>query len=815
MSDMDQANPFNNSVPDAFALKDKLGETPSGETWMCFDRTKKRRLVLKRYKRSYFQGLFSEEDMSRFLDVFPADCAAWEMPEIKEPNTFLKVVQYGIDDEFIWFARESAGDEQSILRWRSTGKPPRTNEVLKRFMVYSATLIDLHGQGLVHGNLHPGNLFLSGVSSAMITDPDIGRLHDPATYGTPIPAEIYGNPDFLSPEQRPGGNGNVDAKTDVWGLAASLAYAFIAKKPGEFEIEQLPEEFRNIVAKSMQDDPAQRFGSMKEFRAVLGRLHKDAKPVASSFEDALEPDPVSPKTTEKPTPPAASAPYQVSPPAQQQPGPAKVESREPKCPQCGTPVAPNSKICPKCHRGYDEPCLNCQALNPFWLTHCRGCNGDIRALKQQTAERLHTQQQQIIKLREIYAHEKAQVLVKMMSQVTHPDFHAYREWAKNLLPAIQKERRDIRNYVEGVRAQAKAAMDSQKYEQVQKIIEQVPPTLLDEEFRAMHAEAGECITEVDSLIREIRNAIVTKKYNTLLSTVQRYAELKANDPEAKALQEKIEKLTTVTAVNGSKFRRIPPGKFYMGSHESDVFIRNNERPQHRVTITKPFFMGVYPVTQDEFNQLMEFNPSISADDPRCPVDNVTWFTAIEYCNKLSEQENLPPYYEINVTKRRSNGLIDRADVTVLGGEGYRLPSEAEWEYCCRAGSITPWYFGDQVLEVMQYAWYFDNSQNESHPVGEKKPNAWGLYDMHGNLLEWCYDWYGEFYYQQCIDIEDPIGPDNGSSHVLRGGAWQFGAEATRSPYRNNNSPESSSSVVGFRIMRNAPEEAPPDAKPQE
>jgi formylglycine-generating enzyme required for sulfatase activity len=111
-----------------------------------------------------------------------------------------------------------------------------------------------------------------------------------------------------------------------------------------------------------------------------------------------------------------------------------------------------------------------------------------------------------------------------------------------------------------------------------------------------------------------------------------------------------------------------------------------------------------------------------------------------------------------------------------------------------------------VLDVGHYAWYYDNAQLETHVVGEKKPNGWGLYDMHGNVMEWCYDWYNEFYYQQEQQEDNPTGPNDGVARVLRGGAWQFGAEATRSAYRNSANPDTMSNVIGFRVIRDAENE---------
>lgn len=478
------------------------------------------------------------------------------------------------------------------------------------------------------------------------------------------------------------------------------------------------------------------------------------------------------------------------------------------CPQCQTPVNAAQRHCVQCGRGYDEPCMNCQALNPFWLITCRTCGGDLAAIKQQTASLLYQQQQQILKLRESYGHDKILPILKSMTLVTHPEFAQFREWAKGMTPLIQKERRDVKTYVDGVREQVKRTFAEQKYERVQQIISQVPLPLIDNELRKYYNDSGECITEVDSLVREIRNAIITKQYNTLLSCVQRYLELKANDPEARSLQEKIEKLTTSINSIGMKLRRVPSGKFYMGSHESDEFARNNERPQHKVTISRSFFMGVYQVTQEEFIKVMGTNPSLTADHPKHPVDSPTWYAAIDFCNALSEREGLAPYYQVDGRQMRGEEIAIFGTVSILGGLGYRLPSEAEWEYACRAGSITPWCCGNQLAEISQYAWFYDNAQQVTHPVGEKKPNAWGLYDMHGNVMEWCYDLCDDNYYQlfEEEEVHDPTGPKTGNGRIIRGGSWQFGVESTRSPYRNNLQPEHASAMVGFRVVRDVAED---------
>jgi len=209
---------------------------------------------------------------------------------------------------------------------------------------------------------------------------------------------------------------------------------------------------------------------------------------------------------------------------------------------------------------------------------------------------------------------------------------------------------------------------------------------------------------------------------------------------------------------------IQPGEFTMGS--SDGY--DSEKPPHTVKITKPFYLSVTEVTQGQYERVMGTNPSRFKGDPRRPVENVSWQEAVEFCRKLSEQE----------------------------GRTYRLPTEAEWEYACRAGSKTKWSFGDDESAVGDYAWYDDNSGSTTHPVGEKKPNAWGLYDMHGNVWEWCSDGYGEY---EAGVVSDPTGTESASARVGRGGGWRYSAAGCRSAYRLRYSPSVRSDALGFRL----------------
>ena len=144
------------------------------------------------------------------------------------------------------------------------------------------------------------------------------------------------------------------------------------------------------------------------------------------------------------------------------------------------------------------------------------------------------------------------------------------------------------------------------------------------------------------------------------------------------------------------------------------------------------------------------------------METVSWLDAVNFCNKMSEKDKRTPFYRINGT-----------DVADVGGNGYRLPSEAEWEYACRAGSATLFPFGDDAGKLGEHAWYSSNSQSKTHQVGQKRPNAWGLYDLLGNVWEWCGDWYDEKYYASWL-AADPPGPTKASYRVFRGGSWLNG-----------------------------------------
>jgi formylglycine-generating enzyme required for sulfatase activity len=240
---------------------------------------------------------------------------------------------------------------------------------------------------------------------------------------------------------------------------------------------------------------------------------------------------------------------------------------------------------------------------------------------------------------------------------------------------------------------------------------------------------------------------------------------------------------------GIKFALIPAGTFLMGSTDADEDAWYDEKPQHEVRITRPFYLGVHEVTQGQYQAVMGQNPSQFKGSDDLPVERVSWLDAIRFCNKLSEREG-----------RKSCYRIEGDAVIIAGGDGYRLPTEAEWEYACRAGTTTRFSFGDDENALGQYAWYSDNANRQTHPVGEKPPNGFGLYDMHGNVWEWCGDVYDAGYYMR-LPAVDPLGPGLAAPRVIRGGSWPYDPRRCRSANRLWITPDNRDSGVGFRLAR--------------
>ncbi|NCQ92482.1 MAG: SUMF1/EgtB/PvdO family nonheme iron enzyme [Microcystis aeruginosa LG13-03] len=276
--------------------------------------------------------------------------------------------------------------------------------------------------------------------------------------------------------------------------------------------------------------------------------------------------------------------------------------------------------------------------------------------------------------------------------------------------------------------------------------------------------------ELETAIQRINNHVIERVGNFITSVVGDSPIPPLPQPET-ALGNKTS--FTENLPNGVTLKMVslPAGQFLMGSPDSDPDARDNEKPQHQVQVNS-FAIGKYPVTQAQYQAVMGTNPSHFSNNPQNPVENVSWNDAQAFCQKLSQ----------------------------ITGKTYRLPTEAEWEYACRGGTTTRYYFGDDANQSGDYAWYSGNSLNTTHPVGQKKPNAWGLHDMIGNVWEWCEDNLHDNYIGAPTDGSAWI--KNGNDYqILRGGSWGDVPLRCRSAVRVNGlRRDDRDDDLGFRVV---------------
>lgn len=241
---------------------------------------------------------------------------------------------------------------------------------------------------------------------------------------------------------------------------------------------------------------------------------------------------------------------------------------------------------------------------------------------------------------------------------------------------------------------------------------------------------------------------------------------------------------------GMEFVQIPAGKFLMGSPDRDRNAYDFEKPQHEVTISRPFWLGRFEVTQAQWEAVLGEPPYIRSHSN-------------SYYNLPGMRERITrPNHPATVSWSDAQEFIAALN-RMEGGNNYRLPSEAEWEYAARAGTTTRYSFGDKDADLDRHAWYGgDFTTGGTHPVGRKAPNSWGLYDTHGNVWEWVQDWYGSDYYAYSPSV-DPQGPEAGHKRVVRGGSWHATATSWRSAFRRDYDPDYRGVSIGFRLLRTA------------
>lgn len=275
---------------------------------------------------------------------------------------------------------------------------------------------------------------------------------------------------------------------------------------------------------------------------------------------------------------------------------------------------------------------------------------------------------------------------------------------------------------------------------------------------------------------------------------------------------------TTKTIGGIEMVFCPSGSFMMGSVTGDIEAKDDEKPRHKITLDG-FWIGKYEVTQEQYTLITGSAPSHSKRKPNNPVEGVNWYDAVEFCNVLSIKAGLNSYYKIDKKNKDPKNTNENDELRwtvteIEGSNGFRLPTEAEWEYACRADSVSKYYWGDSndFSIINQFTVYYNRNfgrgENDTdwgtQKVGLKKANRWGLYDMIGNVWEWCWDWFDDRYYIMG-STKNPKGVDVGRERILRGGSRSNTSDTVvfRSSNRYNYNAATRSGVIGFRVVCSA------------
>ncbi|MEO2035204.1 MAG: SUMF1/EgtB/PvdO family nonheme iron enzyme, partial [Planctomycetaceae bacterium] len=532
----------------------------------------------------------------------------------------------------------------------------------------------------------------------------------------------------------------VDARSDLWALAATLYQMVSGRSPRIIKFSQVPQALQEVLGKALEDEKDDRYQTAREFK------------------DALQ------ATTR-----TASQPIQ---------GPvAELDAGE--CPKCHTRNESSRKFCSGCGSSLRLSCLSCNEQIPVWDNFCPECGGKQSELAASKLEEFARQREQAEEYRREYLLEDALQIARSLTSVEDERLAEYVPWALEFVTATEaaweRERESAAAHFE----EARTHRDAYDYASAIHAVESVPEAMRTSEMSGYVQQLESDHKESRQLLKTISVRTRRRDLSGLLPQVDRALELRGDRSDLRTLREQLQKQVSKSRLRDCSGNEVIRNS--VGILLAPVRLHNSEIA-HAETDTQvsaqPLLIGVFPVTQQQYEHIMQSNPSRFKGE-NSPVETVTFHEAESFCRALSE---LP--------------------VEVSSGRRYRLPTEPEWEHACRAGTQTTFSFGEDDISFwdgtddagqaiggtdrsfFEYGWCKDNSDRQSHPVGLKQPNAWGLFDMHGNVAEWCTD--------RTLESSD--------AWPVRGGSWQSTTEECSSVSTTSILPHLSRSMVGFRVV---------------
>ena len=753
-----------------YRIEGQLGQGGMGAVLLATDNRLDRKVAIKRI---LGEAAGNRMAVNRFLTE------AKSVAALNHPN-IVQIYDYGRAKDGPFLIMEFV-DGGSLLDRCRDGAMPLEDAVDLACQLCDG-LAKAHDLGITHRDIKPANVLLTKDGIPKLTDFGLAKAQA-SDHGQTMTGAVLGTPDFMPPEQRRDAS-LVDHRSDLWSLAATVYQMLTGRSPKIIRFDLLPPDVTKVLGKALEEEKADRYQTARELR------------------DALQ------ATSRIASPPICASPASAG------------ELAEGQCSACGTINTDASrKFCKKCGASLRAACLQCDKQIPVWDRICGECGGNqlnLAVVAMQMAEaRKHmlafdyasaihaielipeplrnVQSVQLLGESRSREEESSRLIEEVAGRVKRKEIDG-------LLRLVERaamlrgdrtdfakihqqltERRDLRL------ARGRAAMQVGDVKAAAAALAGADAEDLGPEGGRLLEQVRQAVELEGQLAAVVRDAKADGVVNpSEAAEIRRvgmaYLAVNPRSEKVRSLVEQSERIMMLTAFTNSvgiSLKLFPLGSFTMG----DAVGSSDEKP-HRVTLARPFYMGVHEVTNAQWKRVMGSVPSNWKDGDQ-PVEEVSWEEAVEFCGRLSA---LP--------EERTAGRV------------YRLPTEAEWEYACRAGTTTQYSFGDDETRLGDYGWFDGNSGSKTHAVGQKKPNAWGLYDMHGNVWEWCSDWYGAY---SDGAVTNPQGLSSGSSRVIRGGSWYGTARHCRSAYRGRRNPSDRSSGLGFRVALSPSRAESPEA----
>jgi formylglycine-generating enzyme required for sulfatase activity/serine/threonine protein kinase len=820
-----------------------LGKGGMGEVILATDTRLGRKVAIKRI---LGKAARSKTAVARFLTE------AKSMAELSHPN-IVQIYDYGraTDGPFLIMECVQGG---SLLDKCKAG-PIELDEAVNIFGQLCDGLAKAHAANIIHRDIKPANVLMTEDGIPKLTDFGLAK-DDTADTGMTMEGAVIGTLDFMPPEQRQAAE-LTDHRSDLWSLAATFYQMLTGKSPKVINIASIPPKLQSAVATALEESKEDRFQSAMEMREDILQAHSGKMDTSRTLGEGECPQ----CATSNPS--HGKFCVECGEILQMQCLKCEVEMQiwNKACGECGSLQTPlvETKLSElkEIHDQAEKFLIDLEFDKATEQSEIVGSESDAR-LQQYAGwhEDFST------RLEASRTSEHARLAQLLQEALTHEQAYDYETGLKTLqqsapslkqtaitgsedsaaeiikrlttkqsrlkeLEGIVRERITTREISDLLPIVTELLALKPNRPEVQKLKTQLEKRKLNilrdaiasaisgKQLLGLLPVVEQCLglnRNQDDLVKLkkdliAREAQLDARNQPIISQVQAHMQQQQFDAalemlgtitprrqtsstvalsqraatEQKVAEEAaIRARAPITNTIEMTFNRIPAGSFLMGSPASGVVAGTKDEYQHKVTITKNYYMQTTQVTQVQWRALMGTDPWTRKGgvpfQPNHAATHINWSEAVAYCEALSQKE----------------------------GKTYRLPTEAEWEYACRAGTNTTWSFGNDEKVLGDYAWYRENADDigarYAHQVGLKKPNAFGLYDMHGNVFEWCHDNYGEDYYKQSPE-KDPQGPWGFSSQILRGGSWSSNSRDARSATRNRYSGDRRDSTFGFRVVR--------------